>query len=195
VVHWDRATGDEADGDKGTNVSITDILERTRALLALDDPTQEEVFGAAERLAQARLAVRDLPAWRPARTERLAIAPIERAHQYVLDAREARREGAQRGYDATLDDKKRLAKAQLAEMLVARRSGFASYDDYRRACRPRTSFTATAFNRLRSYRELAAAEAGWQRIREALVGDLVIDLTGDSARVESTGARASAGVA
>ena len=160
------------------SVDVDDILERTRALLALSDPTQDEVLDAAERLAAARLVVRDLPAWRPARTERLAIAPIDRAHEYVLDARQALREG-----DGSLDDKKRLAKAQLAEMLVARRSGFASYDDYRRACRPRTSFTATAFNRLRSYRELAAAEAAWRRIRELLVGDLVVDLTGDEPRI------------
>lgn len=158
------------------------LLDRTRAMLALTDPTQDEVFAAAERLAAARLAVRDLPAWRPARTERLAIAPIERAHQYVLDARAARREQPD-----SLVLQKRLAKAQLAEMLVARRSGFASYDDYRRACRPRTSFTASAFHRLRSYRELAAAEAGWRRIRESLVGDLVVDLTGDHPRVELGG--------
>jgi hypothetical protein len=176
-------------------VSITELLERTRALLALDDPTQEEVLEAAERLAAARLAVRDLPEWRPARTERLAIAPIERAHGYVLDARAALREVPRHGGEPTLDDKKRLAKAQLAEMLVARRSGFASYDDYRRACRPRTSFTATAFNRLRSFRELAGAEAGWHRIRESLVGDLVVDLTGDHARVELTGSRAPVEVA
>lgn len=167
-------------GEQGNDtVSIPDILERTRALLALDDPSQDEVLASAERLAAARMAVRDLPEWRPARTERLAIAPIERAHRYVVDARAAKR-------DEGVDVKKRLAKAQLAEMLVARRSGFGSYDEYRRACRPRTSFTSGALHRLRSYRELAWAEGEWRQMREALVGDMVIDLTGDQARVATT---------
>jgi hypothetical protein len=167
-------------GEQGNDtVSIPDILERTRALLALDDPSQEEVLASAKRLAAARMAVRDLPDWRPARTERLAIAAIEQAHTYVLDARAAKREGG-------VDLNKRLAKAQLAEMLVARRSGFGSYDEYRRACRPRTSFTSGALHRLRSYRELASAEGEWQRMREALAGEMVIDLTGDDARVATT---------
>lgn len=171
--------------NRGT-IDVDDVLARARAVLALRDPSQDEVLVAAERLAAARLAVRDLPAWRPARTERLAITPIERAHQHVLDARAALRDG-----DDGLDAKKRLAKAQLAEMLVARRSGFASYDDYRRACRPRTSFTATAFRRLRSYRELATAEASWDRIRASLVGDFVLDLTGSEPRIDAVGQRAA----
>jgi hypothetical protein len=150
--------------------------------MAHGEPTQEEILEVARRLAVARLGVRDLPRWRPARTERLAIAKIDRAHNSVLAARAELRQDP-----GAFDGKKKLARAQLAEMLVARRAGFASYDDYRRACRPRTSFTATAFNRLRSYRELAGAEAAWARMRNMVLGDMVIDLRGDRASVGSGG--------
>jgi hypothetical protein len=162
-------------------MSTTEIIERARALLALDDPTEDEILEAARRLAAAKLRVRDLPPWRPAQPSRLAIPKhpaVDRAHQAVIAARAAVRSG-----DGGLADKKRLARAQLAEMLAARRAGFNGYDDYRRACRPRTSFTASAFNRLRSYRELALAEAEWSRVRDALLGDVVIDLTGPTATV------------
>jgi hypothetical protein len=160
-------------------MSTTEIIERARALLALDDPTEDEILDSARRLAAAKLRVRDLPPWRPAQASRVAIPKdpaVDRAHQAVLAARSVVQAG-----DGSLADKKRLARAQLAEMLAARRAGFGGYDDYRRACRPRTSFTASAFNRLRSYRELAMAEAEWSRVRRALLGDVVIDLTGPTA--------------
>lgn len=171
-------------GPTGT-IDVDAVLARARALLALHDPTQDEVLAAAEQLAAARLRVRDLLAWRPASTERLAIDPLERAHRYVVEARTEVRSGG------SLAAEKRLARAQLAEVLVARRSGFSSYEAYRRAHRPRTSFTATALRRRRAYRELAEAEARWQRIRASLLGDVVLDLTGDEPRLGTADARAT----
>lgn len=151
-------------------------------LRALAGPSQEEVLEAAQRLARARLHVRDLPSRRSVRRAPNAIRQIELASQAAARARD---ELSGTSGDERVALTKELARAQLTELVLLRRHGFRSKNAYRQVCHPRTSFISTALRHHRIYRELGDAEMEWSRVcREVVQGELVIDLT-DSAQAES----------
>lgn len=151
------------------------------------EPTDEDVSRALDRLAKARVRLRDVNARIPAPT-RSRVEAVERAHRAVLEAAAVR---ARRPDDPAAD--KTHALAEIAEVMALRREGFASWEDYEAQVAPRVDDPRLRQAMLEAEAELAAAQAHWDEVTRSLLAggddptrDAVIDLTGDTPVIDAT---------
>lgn len=151
-------------------------------------PTDDDVNRALDRLAKARVRLRDVNARVPVPT-RSRVEAIERAHRAVSEAEAAR---VRHPGDPTAD--KTHALAEIAEVMALRREGFWSWADYEAQVAPTIDDPRLRDSLLEAESELAAAQAHWDEIKVGLIGgaadaagsDAVIDLTGDSPVIDAT---------
>jgi hypothetical protein len=144
--------------------------------------TDEDISRALDRLAKARVRLRDVTARVPVASVR-RVEAIERAHRAVVEAGSAR---ARRAGDPEAD--KTHALAEIAEVMALRREGFASWEDYEAQVAPTVSDPRTREALRLAELELAAAQAHWDEVKVGLLGDgvgdqadgPVLDLTGET---------------
>jgi hypothetical protein len=173
------ATTDDA--DPTPTMPPQDVPTPTVATRPAVGPTDEDISRALDRLAKARVRLRDVTARVPVASTR-RIEAIERAHRAVSEAATAR---ARRADDPAAD--KTHALAEIAEVMALRREGFASFDDYQAQVAPTVSDPRLREALERAERELVAAQANWDEVKIGLLADVddpaggpVLDLTGET---------------
>jgi hypothetical protein len=145
--------------------------------------TDEDISRALDRLAKARIRLRDVTARVPV-ASRLRSESIERARRAVLQAQV---EVERRAGDPAAD--KTHALAEIAEVMALRREGFATLADYEEQVAPQVRDAETHEALRRADHELAAAQAQWDEVKVALGdesdadGETVLDLTRDTPTV------------
>jgi hypothetical protein len=150
--------------------------------------TDDDIHRALDRLAKARVRLRDVTARVPV-PSRTRIEAVERAHRAVADAAAARE---RRPDDPAAD--KTHALAEIAEVMALRREGFGSWSDYEAKVAPTVSDPRLREALLRAEAELAAAQANWDEVKVGIIagsetdagGEAVIDLTGDGPVIDTT---------
>lgn len=144
-------------------------------------PSDAEISRALDRLTKARIRVRDVVSRTP-RPTRSRLEAVERARRAVEEAAAALR--------ARPDDpevQKTHALAEIAEIMALRQEGFATSVDYDRAVRPDLDDPALEARRRVVEAELATAQAEWEQLKSAIVGDdaTTLDLTADPPVIET----------
>lgn len=141
--------------------------------------TDEDISRALDRLAKARIRLRDVTARVPV-ASRSRNEAIERAHRAVLQAQV---EVERRPGDPAAD--KTHALAEIAEVMALRREGFATLVDYEEQVAPQVRDAATRRALRLADQELAEAQTQWDAVKVALGddagtdGETVLDLTSD----------------
>jgi hypothetical protein len=150
--------------------------------------TDDDIHRALDRLAKARVRLRDVTARVPV-PSRSRVEAIERAHRAVADAAAVR---DRRPDDPSAD--KTHALAEIAEVMALRREGFWSWRDYEAQVAPTVSDPRLREALLQAETELADAQANWDQVKVGIIagsesapdGDAVIDLTGDTPVIDTT---------
>lgn len=159
--------------------------QATVPTLPVGEVTDEDISRALDRLAKARIRLRDVTARVPV-ASRPRIEAVERAHRAVL---QAQIEVGRRAGDPAAD--KTHALAEIAEIMALRREGFSTSAQYQDEVAPQVRDADTREALRRAEQELVAAQAHWDEVKVALVdsddggadGETVLDLTVDTPTV------------